>query len=250
LTLPPPEHLALLVLGGAIAGFVNTLAGGGSFLTVPLLVLLGLPPTVANGTNRLAVFVQNVAAVVGFRAEGVSGVRSASRLLPPVLLGAWLGAYVASEVPEELFARAFGVFMLLGLPIVLRRPRPLLGGAGSPVSKPLQLLLYFVLGLYGGAIQAGIGIPLLLALVAVGGLDLVRANSVKVVIIAALTAVALAQFVVAGKVVPGYGLVLAVGSGLGGYGAGRLGARVGDRLIRPLLVIAVVALALRMLFGS
>jgi uncharacterized membrane protein YfcA len=98
LSLPPPEHVALLVVGGAVAGFVNTLAGGGSFLTVPLLVLLGLPATVANGTNRLAVFVQSTAAVVGFRAEGISGIRLGTRLLPPILLGSWLGAFIASEV--------------------------------------------------------------------------------------------------------------------------------------------------------
>jgi uncharacterized membrane protein YfcA len=239
----------LLIVGGAVAGFVNTLAGGGSFLTVPLLVLLGLPATVANGTNRLAVFVQTVAAVVGFRAEGVSGIRLAVRLLPATLLGSWLGAYVASEVPDELFARAFGVVMLLVLPLVLRNPR--LPSPASPRSLPLPLEigLYFGLGFYGGAIQAGIGIPLLLALVATGGLDLVRANSVKVVVIAALTTVALLQFLVAGKVWWSYGLVLAVGSGLGGYAASRFGARVGDRLIRPFLLVAVVILAMRLIFG-
>ena len=90
MTLPPWDHIGLLIVGGGVAGFVNTLAGGGSFLTVPLLVLLGLPATVANGTNRLAVFVQNVAAVAGFRAEGISGIRLGVRLLPPTLLGAWL----------------------------------------------------------------------------------------------------------------------------------------------------------------
>jgi uncharacterized membrane protein YfcA len=113
----------------------------------------------------------------------------------------------------------------------------------------LRLGLYFLLGFYGGAIQAGIGIPLLLVLVGAGGLDLVRANSVKNVIVAALTAVALAQFIVAEKVWFSYGLVLAVGSGLGGYAAGRFGARVGDRLIRPLLLVAVVILAVRLIFG-
>jgi uncharacterized membrane protein YfcA len=249
LTLPPWDHIGFLIVGGGVAGFINTLAGGGSFLTVPLLVLLGLPATVANGTNRLAVFVQNVAAVAGFRTEGISGIRLGVRLLPPTLLGSWFGAYVASEVPDELFARAFGVVMLFVLPFVLRRPR--IPSRDNPrlLSLPLQLGLYFGLGFYGGAIQAGIGIPLLLALVATGGLDLVRANSVKVVVIAALTAVALLQFLAAGKVWFSYGLVLAVGSGLGGYAASRFGARVGDRLIRPFLLVAVVILALRLIFG-
>lgn len=245
---PPLEHSLLLVAGGAVAGFINTLAGGGSFLTVPLLIFLGLPATVANGTNRLAVLVQNVAAVAGFRAEGVSGWRAAVPVAPATLAGAWLGAFVASEVPDDLFARAFAVIMLLALPVLLLRPRP---GATRErtLGLPLQLAVYFGLGLYGGAVQAGIGIPLLLALVGIGGLDLVRANAVKVVIIAALTTVALGQFLIAGKVVWIYGLVLAVGSALGAYAAGRFGARVGEGLIRPILVLAVVGVALRLLFG-
>lgn len=249
MTLPPWDHVGLLLVGGAVAGFINTLAGGGSFLTVPLLILLGLPATVANGTNRVAVFTQTIAAVVGFRAEGVSGIGLAARLLPPVLLGSWLGAYMASEVPDELFGRAFGVVMLLALPFVLRPPKPRLPGAERRFSLATRLGLYFALGFYGGAIQAGIGIPLLLVLVGAGGLDLVRANSVKNVIVAALTAVALAQFLAAGKVWFSYGLVLAVGSGTGGYAAGRFGARIGEPLIRPLLLVSVVLLAIRLIFG-
>ena len=113
----------------------------------------------------------------------------------------------------------------------------------------MQLAVYFAIGLWGGAVQAGIGIALLLALVGAAGLDLVRANSVKVVLIAALTLVALLQFVWAGKVQFGYGIVLAIGSALGGYLASRVGARVGERLIRPVLTVAVVALALRLLWS-
>ena len=250
MSLPPLEHVLLLVVGGAAAGFINTLAGGGSFLTVPLLTLVGLPATVANGTNRLAVLTQNVAAVAGFRSEGISGVETALRLLPVTLIGAWLGAYAASEVSDLVFARGFGILMLVALPVVLWKPLPTEGAAPWVLPRPAQLALYFALGLYGGAVQAGIGIPLLLALVGVGGLDLVRANSVKVVILAALTTVALLQFIAAGKVVFTYGLVLAAGSGLGGYAAGRFGARVGERGIRPIFVGAVVLLALRLLFGS
>ncbi len=190
----------MLILGGAVAGFVNTLAGGGSFLTVPLLIFLGLPPTVANATNRVGVAAQSLAAMGGFKQENVPGLGFALRLLPATLVGSWLGAWFASSVSDEFFGRAFGLVMLAMLPVILLNPRPrgdapVAGGLGLP----LQLLVYFGIGLYGGAVQAGIGIPLLLALVAAGGLDLVRANSVKVVVVAALTLVALVQFVWAGK---------------------------------------------------
>ncbi len=249
--MPPLDDVAILILGGLVAGFINTLAGGGSFLTVPLLILVGLPPTVANGTNRVAVFAQCLAAVGGFRQENVPGVGFAVRLLPAALVGSWLGAWLATSVSDAAFGRAFGLVMLLALPIILWNPSPK-SGRGEAVQDggfplPLQLSVYFAIGLYGGAFQAGIGIPLLLALVGAGGLDLVRANSVKVAVVAALTLVALVQFIYADRVLWGYGLVLAIGSSGGGYAASRFGARIGDRLIRPVLTITVILLALRLL---
>jgi uncharacterized membrane protein YfcA len=240
----------VLVAGGLVAGFINTLAGGGSFLTVPLLMSVGLPATVANGTNRVGVLVQSLTAVAGFRQEGVSELGLGLRLLPPTLVGSWLGAWTASVVSDVLFARGFGLVMLLMLPVLIWNPRPRDGlGAPRGLPLPLQLLLYAALGFYGGAVQAGIGIPLLLALVTISGLDLVRAASVRVFLTASLTLVALAQFLYAGKIAWAHALVLAAGSGVGGYLAARFGARVGARLIRPVLVIAVVGLALRLLFG-
>jgi uncharacterized membrane protein YfcA len=190
---------------------------------------------------------QSLAAMGGFRQENVPGLSLAVRLLPATLVGSWLGAWLASNVSDELFGRAFGLVMLGMLPVILLNPRPREGAAPRGMSLPVQLVVYFGIGLYGGAVQAGIGIPLLLALVAAAGLDLVRANSVKVAVVAALTGVALAQFVIADKVVWSYGLILAVGSAVGGYSASRFGARVGDRLIRPVLALAIIAAALRLL---
>jgi len=208
---------------------------------------LGLPGTLANATNRLGVAAQSLAAVGGFRQESVPGARFAFRLLPATLLGSWLGAWGASHVSDEVFGFGFGVVMLAMLPVILRNPKPRSDDAPRGLGLPLQLLMYFAIGLYGGAVQAGIGIPLLLALVAAGGLDLVRANAVKVALVAALTLVALAQFAYAGKVVWGHGIVLAVGSALGGYAGSRFGARVGPRLIRPVLAVAIVLAAGRLL---
>ena len=241
-------EVAALLVTGIVAGFVNTLAGGGSFLAVPLLTLLdsNLSVTVATATNRVAVLAQNLTAVVGFRQERVSGIDLGLRLLPPTLLGSWLGSWLATRVSPEVFEPVFGLAMLAALPLLLRKPRTD-GSAPRRLSLPLQVAIYFARGVYGGAIQAGIGIPLLLALVGAGGLDLVRANSVKVVSIAALTAVALTQFVIAGLVVWSYGLVLAVGSGIGGYLAARWGSRIGPGLIRPILLVSILALAIRFL---
>jgi hypothetical protein len=239
----------MLVAGGLVAGAINTLAGGGSFLTVPLLVLVGLPAGVANATNRVGVLFQSASATAAFRREGFFEPQLSARILPVTLAGSWLGAWIASWMSDELFGRAFGVVMLLALPVILANPRPRAQGPRHPLALPLEQLVYLAIGVYGGAIQAGIGIPLLLALVGFSGLDLVRAISARVLITTALTLVALAQFVWAGKVVWTHALVLAIGQSAGGYAAARLGARVGPRLVRPVLIVCVVALSLRMLLG-
>ncbi len=217
---------------------------------MPILVLAGLDAGVANGTNRVQVVAQSATSVLGFRREGVSELDVARRFLPATLVGSLLGALIASHVPDALFQRAFGVLMLVFLPLLLRAPDP--GGgesAGRRWPASVQHAVFGALGLYGGLVQAGLGIPLLLALVGVAGLDLVRGNAAKVAINAVQQALALAVFAALGKVVWGHGLILAAGSAAGGYAASRAGARVGPALIRPVLALAVLALAARMLLG-
>jgi uncharacterized membrane protein YfcA len=237
----------LLSAAGLVAGIVNTLAGGGSLLTVPLLVLLGLPGTVANGTNRVGILVQNGIAVWRFRAEGVSGLREAAPILPPVLVGAVLGAFAISNLSDAVFERIFAIAMLLLLgPILRRSPRREADDPKREWSRPLQWIVFLGIGLYGGALQAGVGIPLVLAL-SHTGYDLVRANSIKVVVIASLTAASVPIFIWQGQVAWVPALYLTLGFGLGGAVGTRLAVRGGERVIRPVFLVAVGALAARLL---
>ncbi|HCB34224.1 MAG TPA: hypothetical protein DEP66_07160 [Acidimicrobiaceae bacterium] len=234
-----------LLLGGAclVAGVVNAMAGGGSLLTVPLLTVLGdVGGLVANGTNRVGVFTQNVSSAAGFRHEGVSGVRRALPLLVPVLAGALLGAVAVSQLPEQAYERVFGILMVPVLVFSLRRPRV---GAGTAWPRPVTAAVFLALGVYGGAFQAGVGLMLLLAL-SHSGLALVDANAVKVVVVAALTAVAVPVFVLNDQVHWGYAAVVAAGFAVGGWIGARVAVRGGERLIRPVMTVAVVALAGRM----
>lgn len=240
-----PGDAALLLAGGLAAGVVNTLAGGGSLLSVPLLVLTGLPGTVANGTNRVGVLIQNGVAAWGFRSQGVSGLAGAVPLLVPVAVGALVGAAIASQLPDEVFERVFGVLMLLLLVPTLRRPKPPDPDEVRTPSPILRALLFFGIGLYGGAFQAGVGILLIFAL-SYGGLDLVRTNSVKVVVNFCFTLLALPVFLLADQVSWPEALTLGAGFAAGGFLGARLAVRGGERLIRPVLVVAVVALAGRM----
>lgn len=237
---------ALLLAGGLAAGIVNTLAGGGSLLTVPLLVLTGLPGTVANGTNRVGVMIQNGVAAWGFRAQGVSGLSGALPVLAPVAAGALLGAGVASQLSDAAFERAFGVLMLVLLIPTLRRPRAPAPGETPRALPPLaRVLIFLAIGLYGGAFQAGVGILLIFAL-SYSGLDLVRTNSIKVVVNFCFTLLAIPVFMAAGQVAWPEACVLGLGFAAGGLLGSRLAVRGGERLIRPVLAVAVVALAGRM----
>ncbi len=237
----------ILGVGGLVAGVVNTLAGGGSLLTVPLLVFMGLPATTANGTNRIGVLFQNLVSTLRFRREGLDGIRGALPILIPVMIGAALGATVASRMSAEIFRQVFGVAMIALLYPMLRQARPRSDAAAlEPRSRIWNTAIFFGIGLYGGAIQAGVGLFLIAAL-ARSGLDLVRANVIKVVVIGSLTLVAVPVFIAHGQVDWPLALALLVGFGLGGEIGARAAVKGGERLIRPVLVVSVVLMAGRML---
>lgn len=241
-----PEHTALLVGGGLLAGIVNTMAGAGSLLTVPLLDFVGLPGQLANGSNRVGVLAQSTSAALRFHRKGVPGAPDALPLVLPTVTGAALGAILISQLGNADFKRLFGVLMLaLVVPTVwsgslhaFRSPRRV-GGRWRGV-------LFFGIGVFGGAVQAGVGLALLAGLSA-SGHDLVRANSVKVVLNAALVLTVLPIFLYHGFVAWPEALVLAAGYAAGGRLGANLSVRGGERLVRPVIGVMVVALALRML---
>jgi len=239
-------QIALLVGAGAVAGVINTLAGGGSLLSVPLLVSLGLPGDVANGTNRIGVLSQNLTAMASFRRDGIGGLRPALPVLLPTCVGSVAGAQLVSLLPPLDFERLFGIVMLLLLYPTLR----VSSGAPKRPTRPwppcVRWIVFFAIGLYGGALQAGVGLFLIFAM-ARAGYDLVTANAIKVVIIGALTLVAVPVFIMRGQVEWWAAGFLVVGFGLGGILGARLAVAGGERIVRPVLAVAVLALAGRML---
>lgn len=244
-----PLDSIILLAGGLCAGVVNTLAGGGSLLTVPLLVLVGLPGTLANGTNRIGIFVQCLVATGWFRSQGISEFRNSIPVVVPLCVGSALGAMLAARLADATFERAFGVAMLALLVPTLREA---VGSKGSQSPPPRQLppplakLMFFGIGLYAGAIQAGAGLFLLFALNRTG-YDLVRANAIKMIVIAALTLTAIPVFIWEGQIAWLPAIVLACGFSLGGALGARVAIGGGERVIRFFLAISIGALAGRML---
>ncbi len=240
-----PIDALLLVFGGLAAGVVNTLAGGGSLLTVPLLTFVGLPGTLANGTNRVGILIQNGVASWGFWREGVPGFRDAAPLVLPVAVGALIGAYGISQLDDAVFERLFGFVMLILLVPTLRGAAGA-GNSSRTLSPWLRSLLFFGIGLYGGAFQAGVGILLIYG-ISWSGVDLVKTNSMKVVINFCFTLLVLPIFLFSDQISWPHALALGAGFAAGGAIGPRLAVRGGERVIRPVLGVAVVALAAKML---
>ncbi len=240
-----------VVLAGFLAGFINTLAGSGSLVSLPMLIFAGLPATMANGTNRVAILLQNIVAVRGYRSHGMLDWRQALWLSVPAALGAIVGARIAVDLPEETMRRAIGTIMVLMLFVLLVNPkRWILGKPGQVRSRPgiKELGLFFLIGIYGGFIQAGVGIFLLAGLVLGAGFDLVRANAIKVFIVLFFTVPALAVFVINNQVSWGWGLLLAVGNMSGAWAGTRFAARPGAAVwVHRLLILVVIYSALRLL---
>jgi len=241
----------LLALVGVVAGFLNVLAGGGSLLTLPVLLFLGLPAPLANGTNRVAIFIQNIFAIGGFRRQGVFPWRIALICTVPALLGAWLGANLAVDIDDQLFRRLLAVIMLGVLAFTTWDPLRRVQLAEMRLT-PLRLLAllasFFVIGIYGGFVQAGVGFIIITALLA-HGLDLVRINAIKVIVIFFFTLVALAIFIAHDQVNWDLGLSLAVGNASGGWVATHVAVKKGHDWIKRVVSLTVVVFALKLLLG-
>jgi uncharacterized membrane protein YfcA len=235
---------------GFAAGLINTLAGSGSLVTLPILILLGLPANVANATNRVGVLVQSVVAVATFRRSGALDAAGAWFLVAPSVLGSLLGARLAVDLDELLLRRIIGALMVVLLAIMLVRPQRWLAEVGARRARPwLEVPLFFVIGIYGGFLQVGVGIFLLAALVLGAGFNLVGANAMKNVLVAAFTAAALVVFVAHGQVEWTLGLLLAAGQGIGAWVAARLAVQRGARFVRWFVVAMVVLSAGALLAG-
>lgn len=244
------EYL-LIVLVGFIAGFVNTVAGGGSLLSLPVLIFLGLPPNVANATNRVAIMGQNIFSVAGFRSKGVTAFPYAWWLALTSLIGGGIGAWFAVEISGELFNRILAVVMIMVVLSIIFDSVVKKKSNGEKMDTKHQVwgsVVFFFIGIYGGFIQAGVGFLTIAALTHINGFSLVKSNFVKVFVALIYTFSALAVFIYEDKVSWIPGLVLALGNALGGWIASRWSVEKGDKVIRIFLVVTVVALAIKLWF--
>ena len=244
-------YIILGVIGvGFLAGFINTLAGSGSLLTLPLLMFLGLPANVANGTNRIAILLQNVVGVSSFKQQKVLNVKMGLWLAIPTIVGSVIGAQIAIELDEQIMKRVIGALLVVMFLLILLKPSSWIKDqAGQVHAKPnvFQVVIFFFIGIYGGFIQAGVGLFLLAGLVMGAGVDLVKANALKVFIVLLYTPVALAIFMLNDQVNYKWGLILAVGNMLGAFVGARVAVSWGATFVRWVLLTVILISASKLL---
>ena len=241
----------LLILAGFVAGFMNTMAGGGSLLTLPLLIFLGLPAAVANGRNRVAIFMSTLSATAGFKSKGVSNFPFNIYLGFSGLIGALIGARIAIDIKGELFNKILAIIMILVVLLIVFKPKISYSELMERLTGKhlfVSMIAFFFIGIYGGFINAGIGFVIMLFLHYYNRLDLVKVNATKVVIVLIYTSGALITFALADKVNWTYGIFLATGNFIGGWTSSRWSVKKGENTIKIFLLIIVVLMSIKLWF--
>jgi uncharacterized protein len=243
------EYILIIVVGFG-AAFLNTVGGGGSLFSVPILTFMGLPITSANATSRVALLFQNIFAVGGFKSKGIElpwpyslwlGVSS--------LFGGIIGAALASQVSDEIFKKIFVGVMIGAVAMIIFDPFKSNGQEKlTPSRQWVGTFFFFFIGIYGGFVQAGIGFLILAVLSIVNNLSLVKSNYVKVFSAIIYTVASVGVFAYQGKIIWKIGLILAIGHALGGWFASRWSVDKGEVWIKRVMIVSVIAMAVKLWF--
>jgi uncharacterized protein len=240
----------VLIIAGLIAGFINTLAGNGSIITLPLLLFLGLPANVANGTNRIGILLQSAISSASFKQQKIFDYKEGIWFAVPATFGSLIGAIAAVNINSGLMERFIGAIFFLMFFLVLFKPEKWIQEKtvrieGRP--KTWQIIIFFLIGIYGGFIQAGVGLMLLAALVLGSGVNLTKANALKVFVNFVFTFLALFIFIINGQISYVMGSFLAIGSIIGGFIGSKVAIKSGPKVIRIILLVILFISALKYL---
>ena len=240
----------MLIAAGFAAGIINTIAGGGSFLTLPALMLFGLDPQIANGTNRVAILFSSGSAVATFHRHGHLDRKLAWRLTIPAMLGVPLGALLAVYLPATAFKPVFGaIFLAMAILLISNPKRITQSHVASESASRWISPVFFAIGVYVGFIQAGMGILVLLAMGLLNTGDLVSSNAVKNWIAFLVTFVAIVVFAAYGMIQWVPGLTMAVGNIAGGFVGAKLAINKGNRFVFTVLVVVMIATGVKLILS-
>ena len=241
--------LLLLFFIGSVAGFINVMAGGGSTITLPTLIFLGLNSSLANGTNRIAILIQNISGIVSFKQEKYHKFKMSLKLASFTLPGAIAGSIVATNISDKLFQKILA-YVLIGIIVSLLVPRSNQRKIEDNKQYQRNWFIYpamVLVGFYGGFIQAGVGFLLMASLYHLMRLDLVHVNMHKIFIVFIYTIPALLIFFLTHNVDLKFGLTLAAGNAFGAWWSAKFSVKKGEGFIRIILVVAIFIMSMKLL---
>ena len=246
------ELFSVLVLVGIgiVAGFLNVVAGGGSLLTIPILIFMGLPPNTANATNRIAIFWQNIFAIRKFDNAGLVEARYSIYLGLASVPGAVIGALMAVAIDGVVFVKLLALLMLaVGVAILFGSSRRADYAEGIGHSQSWKgVLVLFLVGIYGGFVHAGVGFIIILVLTWLTTFSLAKINSIKVIVAFIYTIPVIGIFILEDAIDWTHGLVLAVGTSLGGWLGSVFSIAKGDKWIKIFVFSALVTMSIKLWF--
>ena len=235
------NEIILLLVSGVLVGIINTLGGGGSVITMSLFMAMGMPIGIANGTNRIAVLMQNLSATVAFLRKGMLHVKSGLLLSLPAIVGNIFGALVATEVSESIFKICLSVVLAIILVyLVLGKDNEQITGGHSLKIKWWHYIWFFIIGFYGGYIYIGLGFLILAVTIWTMNLDIITANVIKGFVIFLSTPFALAVFIYNGQVEWMAGLLHGAGNIIGALMASHWAMSWGVKFVRWFTLAIIV----------
>ena len=241
--------VVLVVAVGLVAGFFNVVAAGGSLLTIPLLIFLGLPPAVANGTNRVAIMAQNIMAVSRYQKKKL--IPYSFAVLPAITatLGSLVGAWIATRMDGHDFQRILAVVMaVVAFTLLVSPPQKVAEPRLTGKYKYLSAIGFFFVGIYGGFLHAGIGVFMLLLLTGVSRFNLVNANAIKIFVALIYVSASFLIFIFNDAVDWKYGLILAIGNTTGGWVGTHVVINKGEKWIKYILIAVVIGMSIKLWF--
>lgn len=240
-------NIAVLVLVGILTGFINVFAGGGSLISFPLLILLGLPVPVANGTNKFGLIFGGVSGAGNFLKRGELDLKEIIPIIPVSLIGVFLGSKLSIDIDENIYTTILSAIMVLVLAVILVKPQRFLNERVAGTNKKVLIACFALIGFYAGFVQIGMGYLVIISLSLSTNFNMLKITALKVFVAGFIFVTSSALiFIYYGMVNFQYGIALGVGNSLGAYFASNLAIKNGDKIFKPILIASVLGMSIKL----
>mgnify|MGYP005844748357 CR=1 FL=1 len=244
---------AILFVVGLLVGFINVISGGGSLISIPAMIFLGLPANIANASSRVGILFQNIVAVKVFNNKGFTNDAFTYRLSISALAGSILGTFLAVKVDNGTFNIVLAIMMLVMFVLIMINPKRFHRNESENTTgfrKWISIIAFFFIGIYGGFIQAGTAILMMAVLNLANNLNLIKVNYMKVFVVLGMNILSLIIFQCKGIINWQFGMAMAIGTAIGGYYGTIFSIEKGEVWVRRITLATIFAMAVKLLAGQ